>query len=432
MILALFLTFFASVQALYGSSSDVIIGTEANFKDEVLKYPGIAIVEFFAPWCGHCKSLAPEYEKAATLLKGVVKIVAVDATVSQSLGQKYGVQGYPTLKVFGADKKSPTDYQGQRTTDAIVSEAMKSANQLVKDRKKGKSGGGNSEKASSKPNPGSNSGSKKASDVIELTDDNFQALVMDSNDHWLVEFYAPWCGHCKNLAPEWETAAKELKGSVKLGAVDATVHTSLASKYEIKGFPTIKIFSAGPKSRPVDYNGPRESSGIVQHALKTLDESANAVPPKITQITSPAVFDEVCGQAGKICAIAFVPHIYDSSAKDRKSFLDTVSEVAKGFRGKPLTFGWSEASAQEELEKVLDINSAYPSIVVVSLDKKRYAVQKVSWNLKNIKAFVNGVLSGSERKSALSVIPTIASVSVWDGKDAAPPAEEPLDPDFLN
>ena len=85
--------------------------------------------------CGHCKSLEPEYEKAASVLKGVVKIVAVDATVAESLAQKYQVKGFPTLKVFGADKKSPTDYEGQRTSDGIVTASMKAANQLVKDRK---------------------------------------------------------------------------------------------------------------------------------------------------------------------------------------------------------------------------------------------------------------------------------------------------------
>ena len=195
-IVRLLLLMVASAQALYGPNSDIIQATDKTFKDEVLKYPGIAIVEFYAPWCGHCKSLAPEYEKAASALKGVVKIVAVDATQSEKLAQKYGIQGFPTIKVFGSDKKNPVDYQGQRTGDAIISEAMKSANQLVKDRKKGKTGpsssssGGIGSKSSSSS---SSSGSKKGgSEVIELTEVNFNALVMESTDHWLVEFFAPW------------------------------------------------------------------------------------------------------------------------------------------------------------------------------------------------------------------------------------------------
>ena len=61
--------------------------------------------------------------------------------------------------------------------------------------------------------------------VVELTTSNFKSEVLDDKDSmWLLEFYAPWCGHCKQLAPSWELAAKQLKGVVKLGAVDMTEH----------------------------------------------------------------------------------------------------------------------------------------------------------------------------------------------------------------
>lgn len=66
---------------------------------------------------------------------------------------------------------------------------------------------------------------------------------------------------CKNLAPEWARAATELKGKVKLGVVDATVHTQLAQRYGVQGFPTIKFFPSGAKDgQAEDYNGGRTSS----------------------------------------------------------------------------------------------------------------------------------------------------------------------------
>ncbi len=59
------------------------------------------------------------------------------------------------------------------------------------------------------------------SDVKVLTQNNFNKEVVNTDDIWIVEFYAPWCGHCQRLTPEWEKAAKALKGIVKVGAVDA-------------------------------------------------------------------------------------------------------------------------------------------------------------------------------------------------------------------
>jgi len=59
------------------------------------------------------------------------------------------------------------------------------------------------------------------SNVVILNSSNFNKEVINSGDIYMVEFYAPWCGHCKNLVPEWEKAAKALKGIVKIGAVDA-------------------------------------------------------------------------------------------------------------------------------------------------------------------------------------------------------------------
>jgi protein disulfide-isomerase A6 len=97
-------------------------------------------------------------------LKGIVKVGAVDADTHKSLGQQYGVSGFPTIKIFGNNKRSPTDYQGGRTADAIVEQALSQLRTIANERL-GKRGGGSSGGSS-----GSGSGGK---DTIELTDSNF-------------------------------------------------------------------------------------------------------------------------------------------------------------------------------------------------------------------------------------------------------------------
>jgi len=100
--------------------------------------------------------------------------------------------------------------------------------------------------------------------VLVLDGTNFDTTVQ-ANEYIMVEFYAPWCGHCKKLAPEYESAASALGDAVPFSKVDCTdqLNTALCGKYGVKGYPTIKWFAHG---KPTDYSGGRTSSELVKFA----------------------------------------------------------------------------------------------------------------------------------------------------------------------
>jgi len=225
------------------TASDVKVLTVQNFDSEIAS--GDWLLEFYAPWCGHCKSLAPKYEELATKVKGQFNVAKIDCTVEQDLQTRFGIRGFPTIKFLKDGKLY--DFSGQRTVEAFV-EFM--------------SGGYSSATASSLP---AAAGATKAvaSDVVVLTNSNFNSLT--STGTWFLEFYAPWCGHCKRLAPIYEEVATALKGKINVGKVNCDEEKAVCSQYGVKGYPTVYFKKDGELR---EYNAAR-----TLEAFKTFAES---------------------------------------------------------------------------------------------------------------------------------------------------------------
>jgi len=199
--------------------------TPSNF-DQYVDGSKHTLVEFFAPWCGHCKNLAPHYEELGTLFEKEkdVLIAKVDADAHKDLGGRFGVSGFPTLKWFPKGSTTPEDFTGGRDAEAMTTWINSKIGSSVRVM-------------------------KPASAVKSLTASSFDKVVMDKSKDVLVEFFAPWCGHCKALAPKYESVAKIFNDepNVVVANVDCDAENDLCSRFGVQGFPTLKFFPHNDK-----------------------------------------------------------------------------------------------------------------------------------------------------------------------------------------
>lgn len=102
----------------YKDDPYVLTLTDQNFEEDSLGW--IRLIEFYTPWCGHCKALSPKWKSLGKSLQGVIKVAAVNCEKHQQLCEFHGVTGYPTIKAFvSTDLKSNKEFRGDRNVKAL-------------------------------------------------------------------------------------------------------------------------------------------------------------------------------------------------------------------------------------------------------------------------------------------------------------------------
>jgi len=194
-------------------------------------------------------------ETLAAEFKGRLSLVTLDGVKWAEHGKHFGVDSTKLPGIVAEDREEGHNFVFPQNAELSV-EALRTHLQDFVDGKLKPT-------LKSQPIPESQSGP-----VFTLVGDNFEAEVINNDKDVLVEFYAPWCGHCKSLAPKYEKLAERFAGNdkVRIAAMDATENDATGVK--VKGFPTLYFFPGNDKKHPKQYDGERNEDAMEEYIRK--------------------------------------------------------------------------------------------------------------------------------------------------------------------
>lgn len=253
----------AIVDWLQTSSVPTIITFGEDFIEPIFGQRKAAVF-LFRSSADENSAFAKVFNEAASKLKGSILFVQSGVTdgIQQRLGEFIGVEEnmLPTIRILDpANNMKKFTFPGK--TEGITVDSL--AN-FINDFKAGTL----QPFLKSQDIPADNS-----EPVKTVVGKNFKEIVTDNDNDVLIEFYAPWCGHCKKLAPIWDELAANFKdvSGLTIAKMDATANE--VDGVDIRGYPTLKFYAKGSKGTPQDYDGSRELDGLKQW----LNENSAAV-----------------------------------------------------------------------------------------------------------------------------------------------------------
>ena len=236
--------------------------TDTTF-DPVLQSVSMGIVVLLhAPWCGHCKRVMPTFNKLADELRQLrakVLITTVDATAEKTIGRKFKVEGYPTI-MYVDKYGGHVEYSGDRSLESLTEFTYKQIGEQV---------------------PG-----EEPTAVTIIRDANFDDILKKNTAGMFIKFYAPWCGHCKRMAPAYEQLGDHFsKNDVLIAKLDATKHNGAADRFQgISGFPTLLWLAPGAEPSTAEkYKAGRDFEAMkkwVEYKTSSAGASKTETPQK--------------------------------------------------------------------------------------------------------------------------------------------------------
>ncbi|PVF99148.1 thioredoxin-domain-containing protein [Serendipita vermifera] len=350
----------------------------ANTFDQSIK-KDTWFVEFFSPWCGHCKAFKPTWEKLVASRDDAprLNLAQVDCVANGDLCNAEGVKYYPFLRLYQntADgKQTQQVYDESRTLENL--EAF-----LDKHVPKAKPAPPSHEEHEEQDDAHHEQQAKAHEDdeehtqqyhssaenkpkynldgrVLALTKDTFQNKV--ASEPTFVKFFAPWCGHCQKLAPKWEELALTLKGIVNVAEVNCDQFGSVCSNVGIEGYPTLVFYLNGKK---IDYTGSKTLPAMETFVRK-------AVAPGIVKVNTADEFNEKLENED----VAF---LLLHSGNDRR-ILDLLAAASQALLGDPPIF----ASTSRKLYAQYGLNSPTTSLAPVLLSIKSHSTSRYASKLE--------------------------------------------------